>query len=108
MEKLLLITYPATLPEEGNIADENSAKALTNHLRFEKFFVVVLEGDLKLKGWKVENIGFITYEEAKKNHEVEDGEPVEITEGEEWGCDEKGRWATTGRTSTCARSQKIL
>ena len=98
MEKLLLITYPATLPKEGNnIPDEKSAKALTNHLRFEKFVVVVLKEDLKLTGWKVEYIDAITYEEAKKNHEVEDGEP-EILEGEEWGCGEKGRWATTGRT----------
>ncbi|KAI4653339.1 hypothetical protein J4E93_001102 [Alternaria ventricosa] len=100
LSSLLLITYPATLPKDGNIPDGKTAKALTNHLRFEGFFVDVLKGKLKLEGWEVEDIGVITYEEASKTHKVNDGEPVEIPEGQEWDCDEKAYGTKTDDSTT--------
>ncbi|KAI4647077.1 uncharacterized protein J4E78_009050 [Alternaria triticimaculans] len=107
--ELYLITYPEKLAKEGNVPDEKKIKALTN-LPFLEEWVFKLMKDVDFQGWEVIKIGGITYEKAKGNYKIEDGDPVEIPEGEEWHSDGKGRWATFGGMSThfIARNERDI
>lgn len=102
--KVYLVTYPATLPKEGTIPVEEKIEALTNYPYALK--LVGLEEDgldkdgKEVPGWSIKYIGIMTAEEARQKYSVDDGEPVEIEEGGEWQCYEKGQWATPGRTSS--------
>ncbi|KAI4630019.1 uncharacterized protein J4E87_003209 [Alternaria ethzedia] len=106
MEELLVITYPATLPKEGNIPDEKKIKGLTNLSALEDWVKKVMK-DAGIPGWEVENIGMTTVGAAIKEYNIEDGGPLEfvaIPEGPEWCSDGNGRWATAGlmaRLSGC-------
>jgi len=109
MEELLVITYPATLPKEGNIPDEKRIKGLTNLSALEDWVKKVLK-DAGIPGWEVENIGMTTVGAAIEKYNIEDGGPLEfvaIPEGPEWCSDGKGRWATSGRTSSYAKPHEI-
>ena len=104
--KVYLVTYPATLPKEGIVPVEERIEALTNYISILGF-VDSEEDGVKERGWEVKDIGNMTAEEAIDEYNIKDGEPVEIEEGDEWQCDEKGRWATPGRTSYYAELNRI-
>ncbi|KAI4670571.1 uncharacterized protein J4E79_000856 [Alternaria viburni] len=101
MEGFLLITYPATLPKEGKIPVEEKIRGLTNHESILDYVDLGENGreedGLEVRGWKIQHISDITKEQAIVKYDIKDGEFVEIEEGYEWKCYEKGRWATPGQ-----------
>jgi len=111
VSKVYMVTYPATLPKEGTVPVEEKYEALTNHLPALEIVgfaenSLLDENGQEVPGWSIECIGSMTAEEARQKYSVKYGDPVEIEEGYEWKCYEKGQWATPGRTSSYAEPNR--